>query len=217
MESMPAFARVLARSLAHQQQNTRLFRKPYLKYGKCFGLWGFLFEVGGLLGAKHSAHLDEFGNAFLGYQGPPNAMRTFLIEVADKELAQGSVNESMSSFEYVQTEFIGRHGFTGDRADFLIQHAMDKMELSVAAELAWQYAQKGSAIGATRPTLIQAMFERTYALSSPEQWQDARAAGLDIPETQPQATYLEAQDAHNEAFLEYCSEARPILYPTLSQ
>lgn len=214
---MPAYARVVARGLAHEWQNKRLFGKPYLKYGQCFALWGFLFEIGGLLGASHANNLDAFGHAFLGYTGPPNAMRTFLVEVADKEIALYGVSNATTFFAYVEAEFLRRLAYKDDPGDFFLLHGMDKMPLHTAAELGWQYAEQGSAIGAIVPSLMRGMFETTHAPSSSEQWEQARATGLDIPPTQTQTTYLEAQTAHNEGFLDYCREHRSDLYGVLSK
>ncbi len=38
------------------QINKPFFGRPYLKLGQCFGLWGYHFELGGMLGSKHRAN-----------------------------------------------------------------------------------------------------------------------------------------------------------------
>jgi hypothetical protein len=215
--SMPAYARVIAWGLAREWQNKRLLGKPYLKYGQCFGLWGFTFEVGGLLGARHANDLDAFGNAFLGFTGPAGAMRTFFGEAADHQIALNGVSNATTFFAYVQAEFLRRISYQGDPSDYFLQHGMDKMPLDTAAEVGWQYAQQGAAIGAIAPALIRGMFETTYAPSPAEQWEQARAAGLDIPATQTQNTFLEAQTAHNGGFMEYCREHRSDLFGVLNK
>ena len=51
--------------------------RPYLKLGQCFGLWGYLFELGGMLGSKHRAKLDAFLPAFVGMSGEAGAAEHF--------------------------------------------------------------------------------------------------------------------------------------------
>src|SRR5437016_10676464 len=48
---------------------------------QCLGIWSYLFEVGGILGAKHAAKTDAFVSAFLGQSGPSGAAKSFLVEV----------------------------------------------------------------------------------------------------------------------------------------
>src|SRR3977135_3890728 len=184
MEPAPAYARIVAWGLASQQQNKRLIGQPYLKFGQCVGIWGFLFELGGLLGAAHASHLDAFGHVFLGYQGPPGAIQNFFTEVATKQTALYNVTDWMIFFRYVERELLIRVGYHGEFGDYFASHGTDKIPLPTATEVAWQFDQQGSAIGAMSPKLIRGMFDSTYTPTNPETWEAARAAGLDIPATQ---------------------------------
>ena len=89
-------------ALIRQWANKPLLGKPYLKGGQCFGLWGYLFEVGGLLAAKHRTKLDAFGPAFLGMNGPPGAMKTFCMELANKLVSEDRVSTSTTLFRAVR-------------------------------------------------------------------------------------------------------------------
>lgn len=215
METAPAYARALAYGLAHPQQNKRLFGKPYLKYGQCLGLWSYLFEVGGVLGAKHVTNLDAFGTAFLGFTGPPGAMQNYFRDAANKYVQQGRVNTSTTFLEYVQAEFLDRVHYTGDAADFFLEHGTDKLPMDTFSELGWQYADQGAAIGATQPSILRSMFEKTHAAVPGEEWADARAAGLDIPAEQAVTTYPDTEEMMNQAFLAYCQEHKSDLYSVL--
>lgn len=212
--ALPAYARILAGSMVHQQRNKRLLGKPYLKYGQCFGIWGYLFQVGGILARKHNANLDAFGPAFLGWQGERGAIRSFFATVANKDVTYDRFIAATSFFDYVQAEFVGRLGYTGNVQDYCLGHIMDRLPLTTAAELGWQYAEQGAALGAIHPHLLRAMFERTYALRPKEEWEQAYAAGLDIPERQDVETYEDAEETENKQFIDYCQDARPDHYAT---
>lgn len=75
MKNVPSYARVVAGSLARQWRNKPLFGKAFLKRGQWFGLWGYLFELGGILATKHVSNLNAFGPAFLGMSGPAGAIK----------------------------------------------------------------------------------------------------------------------------------------------
>ena len=70
------------------QLNKPFFGRPYLKLGQCFGLWGYMLELGGILGAKHAAKTDAFVSAFLGMSGAPGLAKGVLVEQASG-MAQG--------------------------------------------------------------------------------------------------------------------------------
>jgi len=213
-EHPPAYARVVAGSLAHQWSNKRLFGKPYLKLGQCLGLSGYLFEVGGILGAKYAGKLDAFGPAFLG--GPPRAQKSACIDMANKLLSDNRLNESTTFFDFVQAEFASRMKHKGDPRDYCLAHLMDRIPLDAAAEFAWQCAVRGVAAAAIHPKVFRAMFEYTYRPVPKEEWQWAYAAGLDIGPEQPRRSYDEAEEAENKNFTEYCQEYRPDLYAILN-
>jgi len=211
MENIPGYARVLARTRVEQQQNKPFLGRPYLKYGQCYALWGYFFQLGGILGAKHSAKLDAFGIAFLGARGEPGAVELFLTEVA-KRLVTHSLTDSMTFLDYVSAEFIGRVGYTGDAESFFFKHGMEKIDPETAAELTWQYAQKGAALGAIYPHIVRKMFERTHAVVHKEDWELSRASGLDIPPEQDLMSYEEIEEEEDKMFMAYCRECCPKLY-----
>ncbi|HET6887741.1 MAG TPA: hypothetical protein VFH87_07435 [Candidatus Udaeobacter sp.] len=61
--------RAVAQDLINDQLIKRFLGRSYLKLGQCFSLWGYLFELGGILGPKHGAKLDAFVPAVLGMSG----------------------------------------------------------------------------------------------------------------------------------------------------
>lgn len=215
MTSISGYARVLAGVRVEQQVNRPLLGKPYLTCAQCYGLLCYFFQLGGILGAKHSANLDAFGHAFMGAQGPSGAVGEFFAEVA-KDLLSCSVRGSMTFADFVGAEFSGQIGYTGDVHAFICEQGMKKLTPRTAQELAWQYAQLGAALGAIYPDIIRRMFEQTQVAVPREGWERAHAAGLDIPPEQDVMSYQETEEGENKAFMDYCRECCPDLYRILS-
>jgi hypothetical protein len=215
MQDISGYVRVLAGVRVEQQVNKPLLGKPYLKYGQCYGLWSYFFQLGGILGVKHSANLDAFGHAFLGARGPSGAVKDFFTEVA-KDLVSDSVRDSMTFADFVGAEFIGRIGYTGDAHSFFCEQGMKKLPPNTAQELAWQYSQQGAALGAIYPHIIRKMFEQTHTPVPKEDWERAHAVGLNIPPEQDVMSYEETEEGEEEAFMDYCRECCPDLYSILS-
>lgn len=90
----------MAKVRVQQEVNKPFFGKPYLKYGQCHAIWSYFFQLGGILGGRHSGNLDAFGPAFLGAKGPPGAVKQVFTEVA-KRLVADSVKDSMKFQDYV--------------------------------------------------------------------------------------------------------------------
>jgi hypothetical protein len=214
-ERISGYATVLARTRVEQQINKPLLGKPYLKYGQCLAVWPYFFQLGGLLGAKHAANLDAFGPAFLGARGASGAIENFFTEVA-KRLTTEFPIESMTFSDYVLQEVTQRVGYTGDPQDFFLQRGLEKLPPDTATKLSWQYAQQGSALGAIYPGIIQDMFALTHAPVPEEEWNLARAAGLDIPAAQDRMTYEDIEDAEDAVFMEYCQKCCPDLHAVLT-
>ena len=216
MEKISGYARVIARARVQQEASKPFFGKPYLKYGQCWGLWSYFFQLEGILGGRHSANLDAFGPAFLGMLGPPGAVNQFFTEVA-KRLVAESVKDSMKFQDYVSLEFTRRVGYTGDTRTYFVEHGMEKLPSSTAEELAWQYSESGAALGAIYPQVVRQMFIRAHAPVPNEKWQQMRAAGLNLPPQQDVMSFQETEQAENEAFILYCRECCPDLYGVLNK
>jgi hypothetical protein len=216
MDEIPGgFWRVVAEGLIHGQLNKPLFGRPYLKLGQCFGLWGYMMELGGILGAKHAAKLDAFVFAFLGMSGEAGAGRRFLVGTANKLLQRHSLG-SMEFSDYVGADVADRLGYKGqDWSGLIMERGTQKFPPKVALTNAWEYASAGAGLGTIHPDVVRAMFERSHAPVPEEQWQQAFASGLDIGPEQPRTNYREAEQTENKNFMEYCLEFRPDLYSLL--
>ena len=108
MDEIPGgFWRAVTEGFIHAQLNKPFFGRPYLKLGQCLGLWSYLLEVGGILGAKHAAKTDAFVSAFLGMSGASGVAQRVLVEQASRMLQEHSL-DSMKLFDYVGADVAGR-------------------------------------------------------------------------------------------------------------
>jgi hypothetical protein len=126
MNEMPGgFWRVVAEGFIHGHLNKPFFGQPYIKLGQCFGLWSYMFELGGILGAKHAMKRDAFVSGFLGMSGEAGAAERFLIETANKLLECHSL-DSMKFWDYVGADLAGRLGYKGDLGGLIMERAMKR-------------------------------------------------------------------------------------------
>jgi hypothetical protein len=159
MEQISGYARVMSRARVEQQQNKPFFGKPYLKLGQCFPLWDYSFQLGGILGAKHSTNLDAFGTAFLGLSGKTGSVMNYFTEAANGIIKDYTI-DSMGFLDYVGAEFLGRLGQSSDVLRFISEHGMEKLPAEDAEKIAWQYSAQGAALGAILPQVMREMFGR---------------------------------------------------------
>ena len=211
---IPAYASIAAATLIQQHLNKPLLGRPYLKYGQCFGLWGLVFELGGILAAKHSANLGAFAPAFLGGVDDSEVVKQGFTLIADSVQQRLKRNESMTFFDYVQTDFSACSGHTGDTQSH--SYWMTRMLPNQAAEFAQFSATQGSALGAVYPDILKTMFRRTYSSIAREKWERWDALGADLGPYQVPKTYSEAEEEYDKSFMTYCKERRPDLYSALS-
>lgn len=210
MADMAGYVRAMARFRVGEQQTKSWLGNPYIKYGQCHALWSYFFQLGGILGAKHRAGLDDFARAFLGVRGDPGAARQFFTLLVNERI-EALLKDPMDFSEYVAAEFLQRVGYTSDWASYLLTHGRQKLKPRTAEELAWQYASDGAALGAICPDKVRTMFQRAHAVVPKERWEQARAAGLDIPPEQDVMSYAEVEEEEDSAFLSYCRECYPDL------
>ena len=147
---------VFARVRVQQVAIKPFLRKPFVRTGQLVMLGAYLFQVGGILGARHARNADAFGLAFFGLSGPPGAMAKFLSDVAERvglRLAHAD-----TFLTYVLGDLSERLGFEGDRADFFAKNWARKVWIDPAVSYASQCAEDGAALGAVQPDVFHAVF-----------------------------------------------------------
>jgi hypothetical protein len=216
MENISGYARAFARTRIKEQTSKPFLGKPYFKYGQCYMLWSYLVQLGGILGAKHSANLDAFIYVFVGARGPSGAAYKVCSEIA-KKVPAGILNNPITFSDYVGAEFISRGGHSGDPSKYHIEHMMIKIPPEIANEQALEFSMAGVALGVIYPHKIRSMFDLTHKELPKENWARMYAAGLNISPTKDLMSYEEAEEIENKAFMDYCREFCPELYNILSK
>jgi hypothetical protein len=205
MEKITGYVRLLAHIRVKQQVRKALIGKPHLRMGQAHALFSYFFQLGGILGAKHSRNLDAFGLTFLGAHGPANAVHKFFTSVYERIL-DDTQNFEISFGDYIGAVLSKKMGHEGDPSTFLIQHLGDKVWPHTVEQASYQHATEGAAIGALHADIVKRMFDLTYSEVPKDKWQKAVASGLDIPPEQDVVSYDEMEVEENEAFMEYCRE-----------
>jgi hypothetical protein len=191
-----------------------VFGRAFLKLGQCLGFWGYMLELGGILGVRYGSKSDAFVSAFLGMSGASGIARQVLVDQAKRILEQRSLT-SIKFWDYVGADLAARLGYTGDWSNLIMERGTQKIPPDVGRTNAWEYASDGAALGAMHPEIVRTMFEQTLAPVSEEKWQFWHAAGLDIGAEQPQTDYRQVEDTETKNFTEYCRQACPDLYSVL--
>ena len=127
------FWRAVSEDFIRTQGSKSFFRRSHLKLGQCFGLWGYLVELGGFLGSKHRVKLDAFVSAFLGLSGEAGAAERFLVLVANKLRERQSLN-SMKVWDLVGADLGDRvlSYKADDWSSLLMQRGTDKIPADIA-------------------------------------------------------------------------------------
>lgn len=214
MANFLGYAGLSAKYRVEQESQKRLLGKPFVKYGQCLAMFGYFFQLGGILGARYRDRLDEFGFAFTGLQGEPGSVNRYYADVAESIIAQ--VTECPSILDYIAKSECKKMNCNADLSELFLHHGMKKVRLESTIADCWYNAMYGAAFGAICPDDFRQLFERTHRKRDDESWRFARAAGLDIPERQDVMSYDEIEQEESEAFLNYCQQVTPAVYDSIS-
>lgn len=214
MEQISGYSVIIAKASVKQITTKPFFGEAHVKFGQCQVLWGYFFQVGGILAAKYSHRLEAFGPAFMGARGGPGAVEKYCSLYGAQLISQFPLG-TMTFSDYVISEYLRRINCTDDPTTYLIQHSTEKFPPENCQKLAREYAMQGAVIGATHPEIIRDMYARTPTAVSEKHWQDARRAGLNIPERQDTMSYQETEEMEDQEFMEYCRTCCPTLYSAL--
>jgi hypothetical protein len=216
VEQISGYSVIISKASVEQITTKPFFGDAHVKFGQCHFLWGYLFQIGGVLGAKYSHRLDTFGPAFMGARGAPGAVEKYCSLLGAELISQFPL-DTMTFSDFVIKEYLSRIKCKDDPTTYLIQHLKDKFLPENCQSLAREYAMQGAAIGAIYPAIIREMYSRTHGEVRDKRWQEARRAGLDIPEQQSRMSYQECEEMEDQEFMEYCRTCCPTLYATLQR
>ena len=153
-------------------------------------------------------NLDAFGQSFLGLHGEPGAVKRFFFEAAPAVLAL--LSDPMSFTDYVQAEQIKRLSFSGNPTTFFREYATQRVATETAAEMAWQFAEQGAALGAVQPIAVRRLFDATQRQSKTEVYDRYLATGLDVPAKQDVRRFEEVEEAEMSCFTRSGTNSRSV-------
>lgn len=210
------YARFLVKVRLQQEQTKPFLGKAYVKYGQCYVMAAYFTQLGAVLANKHRAHVETFCDAFLGMTGEPGKAQEFLEKAASEDVIPLVDEDGMTFAEFVDLAERVRTKFDAPAETFLFASGLKKMEPDNATVMLWEYCLQGAALGLFHVDVARDMFDRSNQRRPQEEWDQARAAGLDIPAEQTVLTYDEVEHCEDEAFMSYCRECRPEVYPALA-
>ena len=161
----------------------RLFGKPYIRLGRLVfmvGLW--VFQRGALLGYGLRSEPIILGK-LLG--SPLGQELSFVLTL--REDAEGRLRETPADeFNFFQMYAVRVLRYMGiEYPTWPPNKALDrKCDSTQAYTLASGAFLGGAAVGHHFPDEFKACWENSNGIRPAEEWQAARAAGLDLPETQ---------------------------------
>lgn len=214
MEQISGYSVIIAKATVKQITTKPFFGKAHVKFGQCYALWCYFFQVGGVLGAKHSHQLDAFGPAFMGARGDSGAVEKFCSSYAAQLIRQFPL-DTMSFDDFVISNFMSRINCTDDPKTYVIQNGNGNFEPDVCEKIAKEYSMQGAVLGAMYPKIIRDMYARSHKEENNKDWQYARRAGLNIPGRQDTMSYQENEEMEDQEFMEYCRTCCPTLYSIL--
>jgi hypothetical protein len=216
-ERISGFAKFHARIKFEEHQNKPFWGKPYVKPDQYVATCAYFFQLGGVLGERHSAQVDALGAALLGITGNPGSILKYLSEVATGLQADFPL-ERMTFPSFVVHETAKKCGYEGgDPSRFFVDRGMQRLPLDASILAARNYTIMGTALGVFQPTTFRSMFALTHRSISKEEWAAAHRAGLNIPSQLDVMSFEEVQDAEDPMFMYYCQECCPELHAILKK
>lgn len=191
-----------------REMHKPLFGKPQIKYGQTFIIAGYMFQLGGLLGAAFREDLEPFLTV---YHGTYNINQTIqsvpddLDEVTQFGDSVNTLNEFVIALEDKRYKI--PEGSLGSMA----QYGTRKLDHDIAFFIPWNLGMLGATLGLMRPEIYKRWFENNFKIDqeSRESWNRAHKAGLNIPAEPDVVTYEEAEQDAFDMFIPYVGEFFP--------
>ena len=206
MPERQGFLSTLVRIHTKREMSKPLFGKPSIKYGQTFIISGYIFQVGGILGAAFHDKLTPFLTVYNG---------TTLLDKAIADMEGHWMEEIMGVWDDVNSlnEFVmafedKRFGLPPDSLGSIAAYGTKKLDNDTAFFLPWNFGMMGAALGLMKPDTYRQWFENGYKVD-PEKWARAHKAGLAIPAEPDVVTYEQSEQDALDMFLPFASEFLP--------
>ena len=201
------FGNVLLLTHLRRSLTKPLLGKPWIRYGQVLGVSGYLFTASGMLASRFCNSLVPFVSAYVSTEEGAETASHYLVSELFPTLnfseakSSGIANYSMQK----ESERVGLK----DKPELLLKILADKLSQEQALETIAVYMYEGTALGLCDPKLFRELYDWPLTNFDRENWDQARAAGLDIPESPDQVPFEELQNDLVQMFTEYCAEFCP--------
>ncbi len=185
-----------------------LFGKPQIKYGQTFIIAGYMFQLGGLLGAAFREHLEPFLTAYHGTSDIDATIRSVPTDLAQVTQFGDSVN-TLTDFVIALEDKrwqIPEGGFGS-----VAQYGTRKLDHDIAFFIPWELGMLGATLGLMRPETYKRWFENNFRMDQERRasWDRAHKAGLQIPAEPDVVTYQQSEQDALDMFIPFVGEFFP--------
>ncbi len=203
------FGSLLVNHYLQKSLNKSLFGKITVQYGELIFLSGYLAQCGSILAAAFRDRTHHFLVATVTAGDDSEvALNTLTKEIWPDVEKQFALANGFG--EFVTASEMARHKAT-DPFTFLKANSKFKLEEPKAREMASDYFFSGIALGLCNPNLARKIYDTESGPKNQKEWDDFRAAGLNIPEKQDVIPYDEFEGTMKAMLLAWCEESRPDL------
>ncbi len=191
-----------------REMHKPLFGKPQIKYGQTFIIAGYMFQLGGLLGAAYREELEPFLTA---YHGTPNIDATIQSVPTDLEQVTQFGDSVNKLTDFVIALEDKRWQMPEGSLGSIAAYGTRKLDHDIAFFIPWELGMLGATLGVMRPETYRLWFDNNFRVDPErrEAWSRAYKAGLNIPEEPDVVTYEQAEQDALDMFSPFVGEFFP--------
>lgn len=169
--------------LMGQMSETRLFRGPYIRFGRILTVSAFLYETGAILGRARRDKLSILAKIAPVLEGAEDDFINDMQEKARERLEKFG-KEPNSFVDFVMSTELEAVGLslTGSNLKALKKALNEKGSLREDWPAIAAIGIEGIGFGSSFPDLTERMLRRTYDSIDMDLWSKARAFGVNLPE-----------------------------------
>lgn len=193
-----------------------MLRGSYIRFGRFLIVCSFLYEAGAILGRARRDKLMLLAKIIPVEEGREHGFINFLQRLARERLEKFG-KEPTSFINFVMSTELEKVGLSLTASNFkTLKKAMEeKWPLAKTEPFIILRGEEGIGFGSCFPELTEKMWRRTYEAIDMDQWSEARAYGLTLPEKPPKMSFEEQEQNVLEMVATYVSEYYPELVDPL--
>ena len=213
----PTFMGYLGMVPARKMIETSLFREPYIRFGGVLAVSTFLYETGAILGRARRDKLTLLAKIAPVLEGREDDFINFLQKQA-RERLEAFGKEPDSFFKFIISTELEKVGLslTGSNLKTLKKAFEEKFPLKGDEPAIKLIGEEGIGFGSCFPDLTERMWRHAYESVDIDQWSEARAYGLTLPEKPPKMSFEEQEQTVLDMVAIYVAEYYPELLDPLN-